>query len=193
MAERGGMLGNRGVLHDDRGRLTSRRWAHRAWVCCVLSFKGRRRRIMAPRRYTELFFLDEAVALAAGHRPCGECRRAAYRSWADAWSAAFGAWPGPAAADAALHAARAVPGARRLRTWRTDDAGALPAGTFLRGHDAAFLLLRPDDAVPHGPAGYAPPVPRPRGPATVLTPRPMVAVIAAGYAPWTDPSADALT
>ncbi|MFW5655779.1 MAG: hypothetical protein ACOCYW_09095, partial [Roseicyclus sp.] len=69
---------NRGILHDDERRLGTARWRHKAWICCLLSFKGRRRIPMSRGRYTELFFLDEAVALAAGHRPCAECRRADY-------------------------------------------------------------------------------------------------------------------
>ena len=62
------------------------RWRHRNWVTCLLDFKGRRRDVMSPRRYTELFFLDEAVALAAGHRPCAECRRDRYRAFLAAWT-----------------------------------------------------------------------------------------------------------
>ncbi len=69
---RGMVMGNRGHLHDDARRLTGRGWTTRAWVCCRLEFGGRRREVIAPGRYTELFFLDEATALAAGHRPCGE-------------------------------------------------------------------------------------------------------------------------
>ena len=71
-------MGNRGgVLHGPDRTLSARRWISRQWICCRLTFNGRRRTVMAPNRYTELFFLDEATALAAGHRPCFECRRAA--------------------------------------------------------------------------------------------------------------------
>ena len=72
--ERGTMMGNRGILHDADGRIR-RPWNVKRWLLCVLEFKGRHRTIMAPNRYTELFFLDEATGLAAGHRPCFECRR----------------------------------------------------------------------------------------------------------------------
>ena len=72
---RGTLMGNRGILHDAGQRLGVARWRHPHWIYCRLSFKGRRRAVMAPGRYTELFFLDEASALAAGHRPCYECRR----------------------------------------------------------------------------------------------------------------------
>ena len=74
---RGTMMGNRGgAFHTAAQTLTHRRWKTKAWICCVIEFKGRHRVVMSPNRYTELFFLDEATALAAGHRPCFECRRA---------------------------------------------------------------------------------------------------------------------
>ena len=69
---RGTLMGNRGILHDAQQRLGRVRWRHPNWICCLLAFKGRRREVMTPHRYTELFFLDEATALAAGHRPCCE-------------------------------------------------------------------------------------------------------------------------
>src|SRR5262245_18420960 len=84
------MLGNRGVLHDDHKRIV-RTSQVRRWICCVLEWKGIRRTIMKPRSYTELFFLDEATALAAGHRPCFECRREAALDFQRAWAKAFGA------------------------------------------------------------------------------------------------------
>jgi len=99
---RGLSMGNRGILHDDRRRLGRRRWTHKAWICCVTEFRGRRRQVMAPGRYTELFFLDEAVALAAGHRPCFECRRAA----ANAFAACWGGEPRAPDMDRVLHAER---------------------------------------------------------------------------------------
>src|SRR6478752_6588237 len=77
---RGTFMGNRGRLHDEARRIV-RTSAARAWLICRLEFKGRRREVMSPMAYTELFFLDEAVALAAGHRPCGECRRESYRAY----------------------------------------------------------------------------------------------------------------
>lgn len=84
---RGTLTGNRGILHDEHGNLGRRRWTSPAWIACALKFKGRRRPIMAPNSWTELFFLDEAVALAAGHRPCRECRRADHDAFRDAWHA----------------------------------------------------------------------------------------------------------
>ena len=82
---RGLLYGNRGVLHDDQGRIV-RDWRVRRWIACVLEFKGRRRPLLRPGRFTELFFLDEATAFAAGHRPCAECRRADFNRFRDAWA-----------------------------------------------------------------------------------------------------------
>ena len=82
---RGALMGNRGILHDASGRIV-RPHAHQAWIACLLEFKGRRRQVMTPGRYTELFFLDEATALAAGHRPCGECRRGDYLRFKALWT-----------------------------------------------------------------------------------------------------------
>src|SRR6185503_4182043 len=85
--ERGTYLGNRGVLHDSEGRIR-RTWQLRRWIVCVLALKGRKRQVMTPGHYTELFFLDEATALAAGHRPCAECRRERFNAFRKAWRAA---------------------------------------------------------------------------------------------------------
>src|ERR1700758_945759 len=95
---RGTMYGNRGVLHNDDLALV-RRSQVRRWLVCVLEFCGRRRPILRPGRYTELFFLDEAVALAAGHRPCAECRHPAYQSFRTAWAAALALPAKPPADD----------------------------------------------------------------------------------------------
>src|SRR6478736_8868570 len=94
---RGLVYGNRGCLHDDRGRIR-RRYAGRRWIACRLEFRGRRRAaLMQPGRYTELFFLDEATALAAGHRPCAECRRPDYDRFVARWRRLH---PAEAGADA---------------------------------------------------------------------------------------------
>ncbi len=90
VAARGTLMGNRGILHDEQGRLGKARWRHPHWVTCLLEFKGRWRPVMQPHAYTELFFLDEATAFAAGHRPCGECRRPDYLRFLDAWAKATG-------------------------------------------------------------------------------------------------------
>jgi hypothetical protein len=96
---RGMVMGNRGILHDSGRRLhPTRRWTHKTWICCLCEFKGRHRAVMTPGRYTELFFLDEATALAAGHRPCFECRRADANQFAAAWAHGNGG-PLPSAGD----------------------------------------------------------------------------------------------
>ncbi len=179
---RGLLMGNRGILHDAEKRLGPARWRHRNWVCCELSFKGRKRELMrAGPYYTELFFLDEAVALAAGHRPCGECRRADHLAFRAAWGRAFGAEFAAPEMDRALHAARVVP--RQARN-ATHDAACetLPDGVFVRV-GGRMLLLRNDLALPFTPGGYGPPERRLGGQVTVLTPAPIVAALAAGYRP----------
>src|SRR5579883_3295915 len=90
--ERGTMMGNRGILHDPEGCIR-RPWQVKRWLLCVLEFRGRHRTVMAPNRYTELFFLDEATGLAAGHRPCFECRRGRFLAFRDAWAAGNSARP----------------------------------------------------------------------------------------------------
>lgn len=174
---RGGFMGNRGILHDAHGLHPKRRWAHQNWVCCRLRFKGRRRQLMAPRRYTELFFLDEAVAFAAGHRPCAECRNADYqrlRACCDI--------PGPAAdLDRQLHAERAVPRVFGQRRHRDVAAGALPEGSFILDGNGKAGLLAAGAFHPYEPAGYAAPQPQPQGHVTLLTPPSIVAAFRAGY------------
>jgi hypothetical protein len=185
--DRGMFWGNRGGLHDPQGRLV-RYSRGRAWAICVLEFKGRRRQQWAPGRLTELFFLDEATGLAAGHRPCGECRYRDYQAFKRAWAAAHGGGlPGVQAIDARLHADRlAGPGIRR--TYLAPPA-ELPDGTMVGLEDAPFLV--------HGgrllawtPGGYQDRnAPTPAGEVTVITPRATVAVLAAGYRPVIHPTA----
>lgn len=191
--ERGIFMGNRGCLHDARRRLGDRRWSHRLWIVCRTAWNGRRRELMRPGHYTELFFLDEAVALAAGHRPCGECRNADYRRYKALWAQAHGG-PAPSAAemDRALHAARVEPRTRR-QVRHAAPLDDLPDGAFVRlpGEAPAFLVLG-DRLLPFSFAGYGTPRPRPRGAtAEVATPRPTLAVLAAGYRPVLHPTAAA--
>src|ERR1700744_4016889 len=98
---RGTMMGNRGVLHDDVGRIR-RLWALKRWIVCVLEFRGRHRTVMSPGRYTELFFLDEATAFAGGFRPCAECRHRRYVDFRDAWKTTAGR-PSAVEIDERLH------------------------------------------------------------------------------------------
>ena len=181
---RGTMMGNRGILHDDDRRLGRRHWAHNNWVNCVLSFHGRRRTVMTPGRYTELFVLDEAVALAAGHRPCGECRRAHYRAYMDLW-AAHCADLGPASpkdVDRALQRARIDPATKAQRRYAA-DLSVLPDGAFV-DLDGTAYLVRGAHLRPYDPRGYGPAIERPGVMSvTVLTPEPTVRILAAGYRP----------
>lgn len=177
---RGAFTGNRGCLHDAAGRLGAARWRHANWVCCLTEFCGRHRPIMPPGRWTALFFWDEAVALAAGHRPCGECRHADYRRFMAAWEAAGLPGAGPAARDRVLHRAR-VTRDRRQVTHRA-EAGRLPDGVFLR-HEGRVALLWQGMLRPWREAGgYAGAVVPGDGAVEVLTPAPVVAVLRAGYA-----------
>ncbi|MEL6372462.1 MAG: hypothetical protein AAFR04_00665 [Pseudomonadota bacterium] len=189
---RGTVFGNRGgCFHDDERRLTHRRWVTKQWICCVLSFKGRRRTVMTPNRYTELFFLDEATAFSAGHRPCFECRRADATRFAQAWARAFaqdghGERARAPAMDAVLHAERLGPD-RRQRTHER-ALGALPQGAFIHHDDGSWLIAN-DALWPWAPAGYgAPSSARSLGltaatPVRVLTPSCTLAVMAEGYVP----------
>ncbi|MEL6960225.1 MAG: hypothetical protein AAGL89_14860 [Pseudomonadota bacterium] len=181
---RGRFTGNRGILHVTDGEMGPALWKHRAWICCTLDWQGRRRTVMSGRNWTELFFLDEAVAMAAGHRPCAYCRRANYNAFSQAWGEKLKA----ADMDAALHAARAVPGARRLQTHRA-AAETLPPGAFIRT-DGGTLLLTPDAALPYTPYRYGPPQPRPTGQTVVFTSKPMLSVLRGGYVPALHPSAE---
>lgn len=190
--ERGTMMGNRGVLHDHDGRVR-RPWQVKRWLVCLLEFHGRHRQVMAPNRYTELFFLDEATALAAGHRPCFECQRRAFKAFTEAWAEGNLEENRPSAAsiDERLHQERVGP-ARSKRTFRAsiDD---LPDGVFVALSQTPNrpLLLRNGHLLAWTPAGYAESLVRPAGKvATVLTPRSTVATIRAGYAPAVHPSAD---
>lgn len=181
-AFRGTLMGNRGILHDGQRQLGVARWRHRNWVCCLLSFKGRHRPVMQPGpHYTELFFHDEAVALAAGHRPCAECRRADYEGFRDAWQAAFGARPPAPEIDRVLHAAR-VDSRSRAQIRHAAEAADLPDGAMALLEGVAHLQWQ-GALHPWSVAGYGPARPPVAGPVTVLTPAPNVAVLAAGYRP----------
>lgn len=181
---RGLMMGNRGVLHDQRPRIV-RDWQVRRWIACLLRFRGRHRAVMQPHRYTELFFLDEAAAFAAGHRPCAECRNADYRRFQALWKALYGP-AGADAMDARLHAARLD--GRRQRRYR-DDVGNLPDGAYVTIDGAAWLVWR-DVLHRWSDAGYVERRGRPAHLAVdVLTPEPVVRILSAGYRLSVHPSA----
>ncbi len=184
---RGMFMGNRGVLHDPAGRIL-RRWQTRRWITCVLHFNDRRREIMQPGRYTELFFLDEAVAMAAGHRPCAECRREAWTAFRSAWSRA--GLPGTTAAeiDAVLHEARLKPGGTQLI--HSAPAQGLPDGVMV-ARDGTPFLISGSALRPFSPGSYGTPLPIPDEGVDVLTPEPLVRVLRAGYQPVLHPSSEA--
>jgi hypothetical protein len=176
---RGAMMGNRGLLHAS-DRTLRRTSALIRWIACRLEFRGRKRTVMAPGRYTELFFLDEATAFAAGHRPCAECRHADYARFRDIWSQLFGGRWKADEIDAVLHAERRD--GRAKRTYVADVA-TLPDGTYVHAGGEA-LLVWGDALVAWSDTGYG--APRRRPPhlrANVLTPRSIVAVFRAGYRP----------
>lgn len=182
---RGAMFGNRGgCFHHPDQTLRRRHWASRQWICCVLVFKNRRRRpLMQPGRYTELFFLDEATAFAAGHRPCFECRRDAAVDFAGRWAGATALPDRPPAPlmDAVLHAER-LDTAGGKRTQRMPLA-ALPAGVFVRWQGSPHLVGW-DRLARWSFAGYGEPIERPRsGDVDLLTPPTIAAIISAGYRP----------
>lgn len=185
---RGSLMGNRGCLHDEVGRLGVRRWRHQNWVCCVTAFRGRVRDPMPPGRWTALFFWDEAVALAAGHRPCGQCRTHDYTRFMAAWRAAgLPGGPGcggPRLVDKHLHAHRVTRTRQQVR-FRA-EAPDLPDGTFVQvpGSEHMSMLIRAGQLWHLSPrdGGYLPAGPLPAD-VCVLTPRPMVEVLRAGYRP----------
>ena len=187
---RGTMMGNRGgPLHDDEKRLTGRRWVNKHWIACVLTFRNRMREVMAPRRYTELFFLDEATAFAAGHRPCFECRRADFMAYAGLWGELRGHQTRGYVAemDDLLHAERLNPDrSKRLHSANLSD---LPDGSFVIADGLPHLVLG-DALLEWSLAGYVRARSRPaRGKIQLITPPSAVKVIAAGFAPAIHPTA----
>lgn len=179
---RGGMTGNRGIIHLADQTLGVSRWSHHAWICCSLDWQGRKRKVMTGRKWTELFFLDEAVAFAAGHRPCGYCRREAYQAFVSAWTDANGRRPKASQMDRTLHAARIIRGSRTQHRHQSDIA-TLPSGAMIVHHDGPHLVSETGLHL-FAPSGYAPVLTRPKsGFVTVLTPPPTIAILNAGYVP----------
>lgn len=190
---RGLFFGNRGGrFHDpERQEVPSRLQATHHWLCCVLSFKDRRRRVWG-RGYTELFFCDEVTALAAGHRPCMECRRHDALAYRDALVKGLGLAETPLfpEMDRILDADRRIGRTKRTHRLATEQ---LPDGAMLLSDDGrAFLALRGTAALLWSPAGYVARRDRPQGMATVLTPPATLAALTQGYRPVWHPSAEAL-
>ena len=184
---RGDWFGNRGCLHDRDGRITGRKPPVDAWIICVLEFKNRRRKLLQPGRFTELFFLDEATALAAGHRPCGECRYADLRRFGRAWpGAAPGRYVLARDIDTVMRVERVVPARQRRRCWLDPARPPADGLMFMRTEDATeTALLSARGALwrwtPQGYEGRAPWTRREQ--AVLLTPPSTAAAIANGYRP----------
>src|SRR5262245_51130841 len=178
--ERGTLMGGGGVLHDARGNIV-RPWQLKRWIVCVLEFRGRWRAVMTPGRYTELFFLDEATALAAGHRPCAECQRSRFDEFRAVWRAGCTA----VEMDQQLHAERVG----EDRSKRTFEAGfdEMPDGVFVLA-DGSPMLLWGGRLLTWSPGGYGE-ARRPDGRAKVLTPASIVRAIREGFTPSVHPSA----
>jgi len=176
-------MGNRGgKLHDPATRSLVRTQSSRQWICCVLAFKSRRRQVMDT-GYTELFFMDEVTALAAGHRPCFECRRTDALAFRSAWQAAHGLVSPPSAPgmDRCLAVERRGKGGGKI-TW-TGRAGALPDGAVVRA-DAKILAVRDRKFWPWSPAGYGACIPLDLNlTVEVLTPPSIARILHAGYQP----------
>lgn len=189
---RGAWMGNRGILHDGQGRIVAP-WRHKAWITCELQFRGRHREVFGPGRYSELFFLDEATAFAAGHRPCAQCRRARYEEFKSCWCAVVDTTV-PASAlraaamDRRLHAERALRGGRKV-VFRLPFA-QVPAGAFIEQEGVAWLAWQ-GRLREWSPYGYRRTMPLPAAGqvATVLTPASVVRLFATGFVPQVHPSA----
>jgi hypothetical protein len=181
---RGTFMGNRGgALHNDRREIV-REYASRRWITCVLEFKGRRRVVMSPRRYTELFFLDEAVALAAGHRPCSECRRMRFNEFRRSWVGDGSPLPSADAMDLELHPARI--GRQKEKVTYRAELRALPDGCFVRIDDqidGAMYLVWEHALFRWTPDRYAERREMDDKIVTVLTPEPIVRCLRNGYRP----------
>jgi hypothetical protein len=187
---RGAWMGNRGRLHEGGGgraaRDIVRNHQHKTWITCVLSFRGRRVQQWEPNRYTPLFFLDEAVALAAGHRPCAECRHNAYYAYRALWAETHGgAMPYAKDMDAQLHLERTGRAEHRAPWDR------LPDGVFVATDSGPAVVVGDHLAVWHRDDNiYRDKLPRPAaGSATVLMPPSTVQILHAGYPVQIDDSA----
>jgi len=185
---RGEFLGNRGGrFHDGSKQLLKRHWRSKAWLICLLDFKGRSREVMGA-GYTEVFFLDEATALAAGHRPCFECRRASANAFKAAWAKGNGWKAAPSAPemDTCLHNVRcAVAGTGALPA---RDASRLPNGAFVSLEGSAWLVNN-GSMLRWTPAGYDQRR-KASGKFTILTPAMTIGALEGGYRPHVHGSAD---
>lgn len=185
--QRGMFTGNRGIIHDPQTRtLLGKRWSGKAWLVCLCDFKGVRRQVMATRSWTELFFLDEATALAAGHRPCFFCRRQDARDFQQAWALGNATEvPSATQIDKTLHRERLQQGKKRLNVL-LHTLDELPDGTMISSGGAAILIagMKPYRWSADGYTGMEN-LPFIDG---LLTPPAVVNALRAGYRPALHPS-----
>jgi hypothetical protein len=193
---RGMLTGNRGIVHDpDTRKPNGRRWSTISWICCALTWKGRRREVWGRNRtgprgatagWSELFFLDEVSALAAGHRPCFACRREAAETFLACFDAANGlSGRDIRARDRLLHASRRLSSKHAPQRLSAIDLPGLPDGTIVQG-GGKFLALKDRRALPWDFSGYGSPASLgelARGPVELVTPRPAMLALRAGYKP----------
>jgi len=189
--ERGTWMGNRGCLHDARGQIR-RPFLGKRWIICLLEFRGRKRTVMTPGHYTELFFLDEATALAAGHRPCAECQRERFNLFRETWARANpeltdAVRPTATRLDDRLHTDRRMP--PKARTLY-DTLDGLADGVFVTdGEQNAYLVLN-GQLLRWAPAGYEnPALSDVRYPLRLLTPLSIARTLSLGYPAGLHPSA----
>lgn len=190
---RGLLMGNRGCIHNVDRTLGVTRWRTKMWISCVLDWYGRKRDVMPPGRWTALFFLDEATALSAGHRPCGYCRRADHRWFGESWRQAQGLAVRPYAweMDIQLHAERVD--RRRAKVTRPALLRDLPDGAMV-SHDGGPALVVGQTLRPWSLDGYGAAVSvSPDTCLTLLTPPSVISVLAAGYLPFIHPTAGSTT
>jgi len=179
-AHRGRFTGNRGIIHDPATRtLLNRRWSSKAWITCVCEFRGRRRKVMSRRSWTELFFLDEATSFAAGHRPCFYCRRADATAFRDAWAEGNGITkPYATEMDAMLHSERLDGRVKRLHSLPA-PISKLPEGTMVALGNESYLIAK-GEAWRWSFAGYSHALTS-LASARLLTPPSIVNALRAGY------------
>jgi hypothetical protein len=184
---RGLFTGNRGIIHDPETKTLTRRWANKAWLTCVCDFRGRRREVMGGRSWTELFFLDEATALAAGHRPCFYCRRDDAVRFRAAWETGNGVTNLLARdMDAVLHGERLERRKKRLYAC-TIPPRELPDGAMVQEGMESYLIVQ-GRALTWSPAGYRK-TQIALHDAMLLTPPSTLRALSAGYRPVLHPSA----
>jgi hypothetical protein len=182
---RGHWMGNRGILHNEHQKII-RPYKLKAWLTCLLQFNGRKRTIMSPRRYTELFFWDEATAFAAGHRPCFECRRNDFNRFKAFWIVGnaghgFDLNTSINEFDKILHRERLTPGG--AKAFYEADINALPNGCFIEFNNKPHVILK-GLMFPWSPFGYGKGIAcLPGCVVKVLTPKSIVNTFIAGYSP----------